>query len=470
MNLLHTRRDDPAQLEVLGLIGRGSFGRVMKVRRVKDGKIMVRKEIPIGHMDLKGRTQQIAEFKILRLLEHPNIVQFIEHTYDGNNMLYLYMEYCENGDLQTIIKNYKHSNKYLPEGVIWDIFTQILLALYRCHYGVNGPQIENVHDPLDPPLSDSTQVIIHRDIKPENIFISEDGTFKLGDFGLAKLLNVEKEFATTCVGTPYYMSPEVLDDAPYSPLCDIWSLGCVIYELCTLHPPFQANTHLQLQKKIQTGIYPEIPAHYSDNLRIIIKQCLQVDPSQRVSTFELLQDINFKIQVKDLQLKRYETRLQKVENELYSREQEMNEELKYQQHLLKEEVEQIRINYQKEFQYVVEREVKSRLKQYNISTSTSPTRNIKPVTSEKSYSPSDLSMGMSPSPSSPPKSSRSPLQSLSGQNAKLRRHQLTSISSTSNNNATSDNILLTKNARLFENARVLNYDQDTGLRTLNRTL
>ncbi|ONH69995.1 Serine/threonine-protein kinase KIN3 [Cyberlindnera fabianii] len=428
-------------------------------------------------MNQKERSQLVAECRILSELNHPNIVQYVHHAHiPERHMLFLYMEYCDGGDLSHIIKTYRNSNEYLPEGIIWNIFTQILMALYRCHYGVNSPLITNIYQDLEyPTITDQTRVIIHRDIKPDNIFLA-NGNFKLGDFGLAKSLNTEMEFASTCVGTPYYMSPEVLLDKPYSPLCDIWSLGCVIYELCALHPPFQAKTHLQLQQRIQEGRYPSIPGHYSNALRRVIDSCIQVDLQQRGSTFEILQDLHFKIQMKDLQLKNYEINLKKFEGELMSKEQELikarsslNEELNYQRALIEQEMEEIRINYQNEFQYVVEKEVKLRMKQ--IQQGQSPTR---PKSSQQYYNSaaSDVSMGTSPSPMKLMKGPRDRENESPGR-AGLNRRPLQLINDDvaskkytkpSANNAFSvpiNKTLLTKNAKLFEKARL--YDDQDGL-------
>lgn len=437
--------------EVLELIGRGSFGCVRKVRRIRDGRMLVRKEIPYGHMNPKERSQLVAEFRILSELNHPNIVQYVQHAHiPERHMLYLYMEYCDGGDLSRIIKSYRASNEYLPESVIWNIFTQILMALYRCHYGTNSPLITNIYRDLEyPQITDNTRVIIHRDIKPDNIFLA-NGNFKLGDFGLAKSLNNEVEFATTCVGTPYYMSPEVLLDKPYDPLCDIWSLGCVVYELCSLHPPFQAKTHLQLQKNIQSGIYPTIPSHYSSSLKNAIHCCIQVDLNRRSGTYDLLQDIHFKIQMKDLQLANYELNLKEFERELMSKEQELirarkslNNELNYQRELLEQEVEEIRINYQNEFNYVVEKEVRSRLKQIQSGQSTPKMKELPSPVKGKEHDSYRSSI------------ERRPLQLI---NDEVVSKKYTKVSPNDTYSVPKPNALLTKNAKLFEKAQVLQDD------------
>ncbi|CCK72490.1 serine/threonine protein kinase KIN3 KNAG_0K01250 [Huiozyma naganishii CBS 8797] len=326
-----------SEYEVLEEIGRGSFGCVRKVVHIPTRTVMVRKEIKYGHMNQKERQQLIAECKILSHLQHDNIVRF--YSWDFNEqmqILYLYMEYCSQGDLQNLIATYKSERKYIPEQIIWNILTQLLLALYRCHYGEDLQPLNTIYDRMKKPtIKKDTNIVIHRDMKPGNVFLNGEsndssgggnswdgkkndsaGVVKLGDFGLAKSLGNSVQFATTYVGTPYYMSPEVLLDQPYSPLSDIWSLGCVIYEMCSLRPPFQAKTYIDLQNKIKSGKFENIPDYYSDGLMSIIKSMIQVDMRNRASTFELLQDVQIRTSRKALQLERFENNLLDYEREL----------------------------------------------------------------------------------------------------------------------------------------------------------
>lgn len=134
------------------------------------------------------------------------------------------MEYCEGGDISTLIKRSKKEKKYIPEEMIWDIVAQVLLALQTCH---NRPEGK----------------ILHRDLKPGNIFLDGDFNVKLGDFGLSRVMGDESIFAYTHVGTPYYMSPEQINEQKYNEKSDIWSLGCIIYEISALRAPFEATTH-----------------------------------------------------------------------------------------------------------------------------------------------------------------------------------------------------------------------------------
>lgn len=103
--------------------------------------------------------------------------------------------------------------------------------------------------------------ILHRDLKSANVFLNKNGISKLGDMNVSKL--AKKGLLLTQTGTPYYASPEVWKDQPYDNKSDIWSLGCVLYEMCALKPPFRADDMEGLFNKVTSGIYPKIPSHYS---------------------------------------------------------------------------------------------------------------------------------------------------------------------------------------------------------------
>lgn len=344
------------QFDVLELIGHGSFGNVRKVRRRSDGRLCVRKEILYIKMNPKERSQLIDEFRILGLLSHPNIVEYIYHEHvPEDHMVYLYMEYCDGGDLSHVIKAYREQNEYVPEERVWAVLTQLVMALYRCHYGVDPPPLANIFQPgletdqASEPAINLDLVVIHRDIKPDNVFLLKDQLVKLGDFGLAKLLVLEHDFATTYVGTPYYMSPEVLSDKPYTPLSDIWSLGCVLYELCSLHPPFQAKTHIQLQKRIKEGVFQSLPEHYSPKLRMTILACITVDVDLRPLAYLLMQEISVKIFRKELELNARESRIRQEQARLA-----------YQNKVLEEKRDEL-MRIQSQIQQRVEREVNNRV-------------------------------------------------------------------------------------------------------------
>lgn len=397
------------EYEALEVIGKGSFGIVRKVKLKSDGSLFVRKEIDYTSMNTQERNQLISELRILRELNHPNIVKYCRHDHImSKKCIHIYMEYCDGGDLGQVIANFKKNKETVPEEFVWKVLVQTLLALHKCHYGIDAKKVNLFSNNETEPTINSETVIIHRDIKPDNIFLLNSGkTIKVGDFGLAKMLTSQNDFAKTYVGTPYYMSPEVLMDNPYSPVCDIWSLGCVLFELCTLQPPFQAKTHLQLQTKIKKGIIPELPNAYSAQLVSIIKECITVDPTERPSCFDLLQILPIKFLRKEMELKELTSDLNEYQKQLVTKneelkkkeaylstleqkvvtqkaelqdeytnlqkkcnlqkkhlEEELIEEFEQRKKLMDQEAKEVRLNYQREFKLVVEQEIQQRLKEY----------------------------------------------------------------------------------------------------------
>ncbi|XP_075840635.1 serine/threonine-protein kinase Nek5 isoform X3 [Microtus pennsylvanicus] len=175
------------------------------------------------------------------------------------------MEYCDGGDLMQRIQ--RQRGVLFSEDQILCWFVQISLGL------------KHIHD----------RKILHRDIKSQNIFLSKNGMVaKLGDFGTARALNNSMELAQTCAGTPYYLSPEICQNRPYNNKTDIWSLGCVLYELCTLKHPFESNNLHHLVLKICQGRVTPISPHFSPDLQSLIPQLFKVCPQDRPSINSLL--------------------------------------------------------------------------------------------------------------------------------------------------------------------------------------
>ncbi|KAI0130149.1 kinase-like domain-containing protein [Xylariales sp. AK1849] len=289
--------------DVLEKIGHGSFGVIRKVRRKVDGMVLCRKEISYLKMSQKEREQLHAEFQILSVLRHPNIVGYYhrEHLKLSQD-LHLYMEYCGNGDLGRVIRDLALKNQYAEESFVWSIFAQLVTALYRCHYGVDPPEVgKNVlglGTAAKPKAPAGGMTILHRDLKPENVFLNEDNSVKLGDFGLSKIM-ASHDFASTYVGTPFYMSPEICAAERYTLKSDIWSLGCIIYELCSREPPFNAKSHYQLVQKIKEGKLAPLPSVYSAELMAVIRDCLKVNPDRRPDTATLLNMPVFRLMRKE---------------------------------------------------------------------------------------------------------------------------------------------------------------------------
>jgi hypothetical protein len=162
------------------------------------------------------------------------------------------------------------------------------------------------------------------------VFLSDNNQVKLGDFGLAKAL-VQANFANTYVGTPYYMSPELMQEKAYDSKSDIWSLGCLIYELCALKPPFhEAKTHNELSIFIRNGRIPPLPKGYSQSLSAVIKAMLNLNPAMRPSSAQLLQHERLELVMKVSEtekmlntVKSHKATVSAKERELTSREQEL---------------------------------------------------------------------------------------------------------------------------------------------------
>uniref|UniRef100_A0A8C8WCY1 non-specific serine/threonine protein kinase n=1 Tax=Panthera leo TaxID=9689 RepID=A0A8C8WCY1_PANLE len=245
-------------------IGEGSFGKAILVKSTEDDRQYVIKEINISRMSNKEREESRREVAVLANMKHPNIVQYRE-SFEENGSLYIVMDYCEGGDLFKRINAQK--GILFQEDQILDWFVQICLAL------------KHVHD----------RKILHRDIKSQNIFLTKDGTIQLGDFGIARVLNSTVELARTCIGTPYYLSPEICENKPYNNKSDIWALGCVLYEMCTLKHAFEAGSMKNLVLKIISGSFPPVSLHYSYDLRNLLSQLFKRNPRDRPSVNSILE-------------------------------------------------------------------------------------------------------------------------------------------------------------------------------------
>jgi NIMA (never in mitosis gene a)-related kinase len=188
---------------------------VWKVRRKKDQNIYVLKEVDTTMMSTEEKRSAICEAKILSKIDSEYVCKYFDSFMDDVS-INIIMEFCESGDLQQYIK--RQAGKQLREETVWKFFIEMCLGLNYLH----------------------TFKILHRDIKSMNIFLAKDNQVKIGDLGVARQLTQTNAMAETVVGTPYYLSPELCEEKPYNHKSDIWSLGCVLYELCTFRYPFEA--------------------------------------------------------------------------------------------------------------------------------------------------------------------------------------------------------------------------------------
>lgn len=217
--------------KVLKMLGKGAFGRVDLVERIEDRKIYAMKGVKISQLNKKEQENALNEVRVLASITHPNIIGYKEAFFDEDSRtLNIVMEFADDGDLESKIKNHIKNKTNFPENDIWSYLIQMIEGLKALH------DIKTMH----------------RDLKSANVFVMKSGLLKLGDLNVSKV--VKNKLAYTQTGTPYYASPEVWADKPYDYKSDIWSVGCVIYELCALKPPFRGNSMEQLYKNVTKGM------------------------------------------------------------------------------------------------------------------------------------------------------------------------------------------------------------------------
>ena len=238
------------------VLGQGGFGKAILAKRKSDSQLFVIKEVRLTALSAKDREDALKEVKILSSLHHPYIVDYTE-SFQERGCLYIVMGYADGGDLAQKIE--KAGRKLFSEDEILHDFIEIALA------------IKYIHD----------RKFLHRDLKGQNVFLMKDGTVKLGDFGIAKALEHTFQNCKTQIGTPYYLSPEICDGKPYNMKTDIWSLGCILYELCTLKHAFEAPNMNQLLNNIIRGRYTPISSQYSADLKSLIERMLTKEPEKR---------------------------------------------------------------------------------------------------------------------------------------------------------------------------------------------
>ena len=251
--------------EIINKIGNGSYSEVFKVRRKTDSKIYALKKVKLKNLKEKEKNNSLNEIRILASIKSPFVISYKEaFITDEDKTLNLVMEYADGGDLYQKIKLFKKKKLFFEEKDVWKIFIQITRGLKSLHE-LN---------------------ILHRDFKSANIFLFEDGAAKIGDLNVSKILN--KSLGHTQTGTPYYASPEVWNNSPYDCKSDIWSLGCILYEMLTLNPPFHADDFDGLYKKVIAGKYNKINSRYSEDMNEILTLLFKINPKERPNCDEIL--------------------------------------------------------------------------------------------------------------------------------------------------------------------------------------
>ena len=253
--------------EIIKQLGSGAFSTVSLVKRKQDNTIYALKRVELSKMKPNEKDNSLNEIRLLASINHINIIAYKESFYEeSTNTLNIILEYADGGDLQSKISSHKNIKKYFNEKTIWSIFIQMV-------YG-----IKELHD----------RNIVHRDLKSANIFLMKNGICKLGDLNVSK--ETKSGLLKTQTGTPYFASPEVWGGKPYGLKSDIWSLGCILYQMTTLKMPFQGSNFKEVYNNISKCKYQPLPNIYSKELNLIIKKLLQIDPEKRPNCQEILQD------------------------------------------------------------------------------------------------------------------------------------------------------------------------------------
>lgn len=246
--------------KVIKELGQGGFGRALLVQSVENGAMRVAKEIDLTNRSREMKQNALHEAEILQTLKHTNIIRYRNFTKTPKK-IFILMEYADGGDLDQLIKYHDKIKKRFSEDEILDIFVQICLGL------------KYLHD----------RKILHRDLKPQNVFLTKEHIVKLGDFGISKTLEHTNDVAKTMAGTPIFCSPEICMGKAYNSKSDMWSLGCILYELLTLHHAYSGKNMSEIAMKIITKSPSPMPIQYSTEIRQLVVRLLDKNPSKRPS-------------------------------------------------------------------------------------------------------------------------------------------------------------------------------------------
>ncbi|XP_076845391.1 serine/threonine-protein kinase Nek4 [Brachyhypopomus gauderio] len=255
------------------VVGKGSYGEVNLVKHKSDRKQYVIKKLNLRTSSKRERRAAEQEAQLLSQLKHPNIVTYRESWEGEDCQLYIVMGFCEGGDLYHRLKQQK--GELLPERQVVEWFVQIAMALQYLH----------------------EKHILHRDLKTQNIFLTKTNIIKVGDLGIARVLENQNDMASTLIGTPYYMSPELFSNKPYNYKSDIWALGCCVYEMATLKHAFNAKDMNSLAYRIVEGKLPQMPSRYDPQLGELIKRMLCKRAEDRPDVKHILRQPYIKQQI-----------------------------------------------------------------------------------------------------------------------------------------------------------------------------
>lgn len=252
-----------AEFEKIRTVGKGAYGAAVLYRKKDDESLVILKEINMHELSYTERQLALNEVKVLGMLHHPNIIAYFD-SFEEDGTLMIEMEYADGGTLAQFLSTQVED---IAEYKILDMFRQMLEAC------------KHLHD----------HNILHRDLKTANIFLTKSEMIKLGDFGISKIIATKG--ATTVLGTPYYISPEMCEGKPYNAKSDVWALGCILYEMASREKTFEGSNLPALVNKIMKGQYKPLSNTYSSQLREMVEKILHRDPEKRPHVEEVLNQV-----------------------------------------------------------------------------------------------------------------------------------------------------------------------------------
>jgi len=247
-----------AKYEVIKLLGEGAWGYVHLVQHKDSGHKYALKTIPLTEMDEAERESAWLEVHFLKVLIGPTLIKSYQ-SYIDKDKIHIIMEYAEGGNLSDKIISAKLKKMWFDTSSILDWISQVILGVQLMH----------------------SKRILHRDLKSQNLFLTKDGVLKIGDFGIAKELETIKKLTETNVGTPYFMSPEVVRGEPYGEKADVWAIGVILYEMTFLWKPFDGNSIQEVFDKIRDDPIDLSIRPIDTDIEMLLHTLLNKDPSKR---------------------------------------------------------------------------------------------------------------------------------------------------------------------------------------------
>ena len=265
--------------EIIQCLTKEQKGSLLKIKGKKNDLYYLLKIVNLNSLSKIEKQNSFNEPKILSTLKHPNIIEYKQSFFDKlTNTLNLVMDFPTNGNLSKKISFAIKNEMYLEESIIWEVLTQIIIGLNYLH----------------------KKGIIHRNLQTKNIYLSKLRLIKMTDFNCCFIQNKNSSLHQPLIVTSSYTAPELLYKQKFSSKCDIWSVGCIIYEMAALSLPFNGNNEVLFKNLNNSVSFKPIPDFYSNNLKSIIKYMLLLDPSKRPSTSILLNFPNIKETAKKL--------------------------------------------------------------------------------------------------------------------------------------------------------------------------